>query len=108
MKYSSDGKPLYYKLIKTPGQCSFPCSPTGVEGIKNFLQSDDVDVWRVTPDGMADIRINKHLLQGNCTEAQTKCTMVANVEALVQEFEKMTTRTKKKGLKAEWFEEYVS
>ena len=57
---------------------------------------------------MADIRINKHLLQENYTEAQAKCSMVANVEALVQEFEKMTTRTKKKGLKDTWFEEYVS
>uniref|UniRef100_A0A1X7V284 Peptidase M14 domain-containing protein n=1 Tax=Amphimedon queenslandica TaxID=400682 RepID=A0A1X7V284_AMPQE len=95
----------YQRTVKYNDEILIRC-PTGVEGIKNFLQSDDVDIWRVTPDGMADIRIDKHLLQENYTEAQTKCSMVANVEALVQEFEKMTTRTKKKGLKDTWFEEY--
>lgn len=85
--------------------CSLP-SPIGVEGIKQFLQSDDIDVWRVTADGMADIRINKDLLQKDSSyaEANTKCTIIANVEALVQQFEKTS---KKSGVKASWFEEYV-
>ena len=76
--------------------------------MKEFLQSDDVDVWRVTPDGMADIRINKDLIQG-ADIIMKQCTAVADVEALVQQFENMTTSSKPHGqAQQEWHEEYVS
>ena len=34
-------------------------SPTKVAGMKSFLESDNVDVWQIYSDGMADVRINK-------------------------------------------------
>ena len=97
-----------FLLPPTPLSFYILYSPTGVEGMKEFLQRDDVDVWRVTPDGLADIRINKNLIQG--ADIVTKqCTAVADVEALVQQFENMTASVKLHGqAKQEWHEEYVS
>ena len=81
-------------------------SPTKVAGMKSFLESDDVDVWQVYADGMADVRLNKDLLETTThAVAHRECTKIANVEELVQQAEKMTFR---EGLGADWFDEYVS
>uniref|UniRef100_A0A1X7V0C7 Peptidase M14 domain-containing protein n=1 Tax=Amphimedon queenslandica TaxID=400682 RepID=A0A1X7V0C7_AMPQE len=95
----------YQRTVKYNDEILIRC-PTSVKGIKEFLQRDDIDVWRITPDGLADIRINKNLIQG--TDIVTKqCTAVADVEALVQQFENMTASVKLHGqAQQEWHEEY--
>ena len=81
-------------------------SPTKVAGMKSFLESDNVDVWQIYADGMADVRINKDLLETTThVVAHRECTKIANIEELVQQAEKMTFR---EGLGADWFDEYVS
>ena len=81
-------------------------SPTKVAGMKSFLESDNVDVWQIYADGMADVRINKDLLETTTHGiAHRECTKIANVEELVQQAEKMTFQ---EGLGADWFDEYVS
>ena len=77
-------------------------SPTKVAGVKSFLESDNVDVWQIYSDGMADVRINKDLLE---TTAHIECTRIANVEELIQQAENMTFQ---EGFVADWFDEYVS
>ena len=75
--------------------------------MKSFLESDNVDVWQIYADGMADVRINKDLLETTSHAiAHRECTKIANVEELVQQAENMTFHQKPG--KAEWFEEYVS
>ena len=82
-------------------------SPTKVAGMKSFLESDNVDVWQIYADGMADVRINKDLLETTTHGiAHRECTKIANIEELVQQAENMTFHQKPG--KAEWFEEYVS
>ncbi|XP_019851169.1 PREDICTED: carboxypeptidase B-like isoform X2 [Amphimedon queenslandica] len=95
----------YQRTVKYDNEILIRC-PTGVEGMKEFLQRDDVDVWRVTPDGLADIRINKNLIQG--TDIILKqCTTIADVEELVQQFENMTASVRLHGqAQQEWHEEY--
>lgn len=83
-------------------------SPISVEGVKEFLQSDDVDVWRVTADGMADVRINKYFLQKSNRVIKTECVAIANVEDLVQQFEINSIRNETQVADDLWFEDYVS
>ena len=74
--------------------------------MKRFLESDNVDVWQIYSDGMADVRINKDLLETTIHGVvYRECTKIANVEELVQQAENMTFR---EGLGTDWFEEYVS
>ena len=48
--------------------------------MKNFLESDNVDVWQVCSDGMADVRINKDLLETTTHAiAHRECTKIANI-----------------------------
>lgn len=82
------------------------CSPVDAKGMKEFLQKDDVDVWRVAADGTADVRIKEGLLQES-EKTKMKCVKIANVEDLVQQFENMTIK-REVGKAQEWFEEYVS
>ena len=75
-------------------------------GVKDLLQNDYVDVWQINADGMADIRLDKDLLQSaSFIDAKAECTKIADVEALVQRAENITFPRKQQ---AEWFEEYVS
>ena len=91
-------------LVATPPISFF--SPTNVAGMKSISESDNVDVWQIYSDGMADVRINKDLLETTAhIVAHRECTKIANVEELVQQAENMTFR---EGLGADWFEEYVS
>ena len=81
-------------------------SPTNVAGMKSFLESDNVDVWQIYSDGMADVRINKDLLETTAhIAAHRECTKIANVEELIQQAENMTFQ---EGFVADWFDEYVS
>ena len=73
--------------------------------MKDLLQNDYVDVWRIAGDGMADIRLDKDMLQSaSFIDAKAVCTKIADVEVLVQRSENATFPYKQ----AEWFEEYVS
>ena len=76
--------------------------------MKDFMQSDDVDVWHVTQDGMADIRIKKDLIQGTSTYKETtkECVTIASIEDLVHQFEVNSTRNQVGD--DLWFEDYVS
>ena len=81
-------------------------SPTKVAGMKSFLENDNVDVWQIYSDGMADVRINKDLLETTThAVAHRECTKIANIEELVQQAENMAFQ---EGLGTDWFEEYVS
>ena len=93
-------------LVATPLLSFF--SPTEVAGIKSFLESNNVDVWQIYSDGMADVRINKDLFETSTytvAQANRECTKIANVEELVQQAENMTFQ---EGLGLDWFDEYVS
>ena len=64
-----------------------------------------MDVWQIAGDGMADIRLDKDMLQSaSFIDAKAVCTKIADVEVLVQRSENATFPYKQ----AEWFEEYVS
>jgi hypothetical protein len=73
--------------------------------VKELLESDEVDVWQIYADGMADVRMKKDLLETSFEKVKSQCTVVANVEELVRQFENKTTV---KGTQDVWFEEYVS
>lgn len=68
-----------------------------------FLQDDYVDVWQVTADGMADVRVAKSRFDTLVPRPQ--CTLlIRNVEEYVRRMENVTVSS----TAAEWFEEYVS
>jgi hypothetical protein len=71
--------------------------------VKELLESDEVDVWQIYADGMADVRMKKDLLETSFEKVKSQCTVVANVEELVRQFENKTTV---KGTQDVWFEEY--
>ena len=72
--------------------------------MKEFLESDGVDIWQINADGMADVRIHKDLL-ATASHEMSECTVIANVEELVKQFENITVQHKDQ---QDWFEEYVS
>ena len=72
--------------------------------MKEFLESDSVDIWQIYADGMADVRIHKDLLE-TASHEMNECTVIANVEELVKQFENTTVQHKDQ---QDWFEEYVS
>jgi hypothetical protein len=79
--------------------------PANMPSVKELLESDEVDVWQIYADGMADVRMKKDLLETSFEKVKSQCTVVANVEELVRQFE---NKTSVKGRQDVWFEEYVS
>ena len=80
------------------------CSPIRLPFIQEFVNDDHVDVWRITADGEADIRVSQELFMSPAyARIRPECAKIADIETLVQRAENMTFT----GLKAEWFEEYV-
>ena len=72
-------------------------------GIDSLLQNDYVDVWQISADGMADIRLNKDMLQSaSFVDVIAKCTKKADIETLVQRAENMMSKSQ-----LDWFEAYV-
>ena len=72
-------------------------------GIDSLLQNDYVDVWQISADGMADIRLNKDMLQSaSFVDVIAKCTKKADIETLVQRVENMMNKSQ-----LDWFEAYV-
>ena len=72
-------------------------------GVDSLLQNDYVDVWQISADGMAAIRINKDMLQSaSFVDVIAKCTKKADIETLVQRAENMMSKSQ-----LDWFEAYV-
>ena len=72
-------------------------------GVDSLLQNDYVDVWQISADGMADIRLNKDMLQSaSFVDVIAKCTKKADIETLVQRAENMMSKSQ-----LDWFEAYV-
>ena len=62
-----------------------------------------MDVWQISADGMADIRLNKDMLQSaSFVDVIAKCTKKADIETLVQRAENMMNKSQ-----LDWFEAYV-
>ena len=91
-----------------PNLCYFivlACSKVEGERFQDLLELDGLDVWAITPDGSADIRMKKELYR-ELKVVYPECSILhSSVEELVREAER---EMRPKNLTADWFEEYVS
>lgn len=71
--------------------------------IRAVVDHDYTDVWAIGADGTVDFRMDGDFFQ-QIRGAFPECVVVADVETLVRDAEKMM----KGRLNATWFEEYVS
>ena len=63
-------------------------------GVDSLLQNDYVDVWQISADGTADIRLNKDMPQSaSFVDVIAKCTKKADIETLVQRAENMMNKS---------------
>ena len=75
------------------------------ERFQDLLELDGLDVWAITPDGSADIRMKRELYR-ELKVVYPECSILhSSVEELVREAER---EMRPKNLTADWFEEYVS
>ena len=73
--------------------------------MQTILNHDLVDVWKVSPEGYADLRMHNNLYE-QMRDKFPECKVLhPSVEALVREAE---TMMEKQRLNATWFEDYVS
>ena len=76
-------------------------SPIKVPSVKSFLDNDHIDIWKISPEGEADIRVAQSVLESSGVGSE--CIKLGDIETIVQKAENLTFT----GVKADWFEEYV-